>query len=233
MFGQHAILSLHDLFLYSRAGVKKWEGHLTPPAASVPDVLELLGQKCGSYLLFVSIPASKFVFPVVIYQKKNSFLRTLQVEVKSWCCQVISWKNQKWFHLNFLGEGRGRGGQERQLFQFLQSLHYSSDSEKSLYWPPPPLSSTLWECLAWLSIWPVWHELYKKITQSDVKWGSDVAVCVRSTKTLLVVLVSSSSSIVLVVHSVAVVKQLAINAMTKPQSNKITPRISQFYWVVP
>ena len=71
MFGQHAILSLHDLFLYSRAGVKKWEGHLTPPAASVPDVLELLGQKCGSYLLFVSIPASKFVFLVVIYQKKK------------------------------------------------------------------------------------------------------------------------------------------------------------------
>ena len=60
-------------YIVGRAGVKKWEGHLTPPAASVPDVLELLGQKCGSYLLFVSIPASKFVFPVVIYQKKTHF----------------------------------------------------------------------------------------------------------------------------------------------------------------
>ena len=57
-------------YIVGRAGVKKWEGHLTPPAASVPDVLELLGQKCGSYLLFFSIPASKFVFLVVIYQKK-------------------------------------------------------------------------------------------------------------------------------------------------------------------
>ena len=141
-------------------------------------------------------------------------------------------EKSKVISFEFFTGGREEEGQETQLFQFLQSLHYSSDSEKSLYWPPPPLSSTLWECLAWLSIWPVWHELYKKITQSDVKWGSNVAVCVRSTKTLLVVLVSSSSSIVLVVHSVAVVKQLAINAMTKPQSNKITPRISQFYWVV-
>ena len=230
MFGQHAILSLHDLFLYSRAGVKKWEGHLPPPAVSVPDVLELLGQKCGSYLL-CQYPCIKICLSCSHLLPKNSFLRTLQVEVKSWCCQVISWKNQKWFHLNFLGEGE-REGVKRHNYSNFFSLYIIPRILKNLS-IDPPLSSTLWECLAWLSIWPVWHELYKKITQSDVKWGSNVAICVRSTKTLLVVLVSSSSSLVLVVHSVAVVKQLAINAMTKPQSNKITPRISQFYWVVP
>ena len=38
-------------YIVGRAGVKKWEGHLTPPAASVPDVLELLGQKCGVFLI--------------------------------------------------------------------------------------------------------------------------------------------------------------------------------------
>ena len=71
MFGQHAILSLHDLFLYSRAGVKKWEGHLPPPAVSVPDVLELLGQKCGSYLLTLSVSLDQNLsFLLSLYKKK-------------------------------------------------------------------------------------------------------------------------------------------------------------------
>ena len=41
-------------------------------------------------------------------------------------------EKSKVISFEFLGEGE-RGGQETQLFQFLQSLHYSSDSEKSLY----------------------------------------------------------------------------------------------------
>ena len=56
-------------------------------------------------------PCIKICLSCSHLSKKNSFLRTLQVEVKSWCCQVISWKNQKWFHLNFLGEGE-RGSRE-------------------------------------------------------------------------------------------------------------------------
>ena len=42
-------------------------------------------------------------------------------------------EKSKVISFEFFRGGREEEGQETQLFQFLQSLHYSSDSEKSLY----------------------------------------------------------------------------------------------------
>ena len=109
MFGQHAILSLHDLFLYSRAGGGQKVGGAPSRCCYVvcPTFLNCWVKNVECFLSrygYVSIPASKFVF-LAIYQKTH-FSEYYKWRLKVCSCQLISWKNKSDFYSKFEGGPR-------------------------------------------------------------------------------------------------------------------------------